>query len=309
MSLNKKQMLKVASFIGKNLMKEIKLKKEFTDTWIQENKDKLGKGATIDTETTGICPLEDEITELAIRPFLYNKETLEIVRVLEAFDEFQEPSSMDKLTQEIQDLTGITPDMVRGMSINWATVNQICDSCDFLIAHNADFDKTMLTVSGKYESQTKWVCSFLEVDWFAHGLPNRKQEILGPSLCLIDESLAFDFVAHRAINDVDALLQLIVNLELLPEMLIPTVEVRVNGYVSKDFYELYWKRNRCYFKSDKLKDQDGKWVKDSNGKFIDDKFCTIKMKENKVQSFIDKSNEKAKRINANSILDWKILPV
>jgi DNA polymerase III epsilon subunit-like protein len=308
MSFSKKQLQVVSSFIGKNILKDIKLKKVYSDEWLEENKHIISKACTADTETTGICPLEDEITELAIRPFLYNKETFEIVKVLEAFDQFQEPSSMDKMTPLIEELTGITSDMVLGQSINWEEANSLLEECDFIVAHNAEFDKTMLGQRKEYSAKTEWICSLNEINWYDKGLPNRKQEILGPALALIDESLAFDFEAHRAINDVDALLQLIINVDGLEELLMPMIELRVSGYVSKNFYELYWKRNRCWFKVEKLKDENGKWFKNEDGKWAEEKYCVTTLKQNQIEGFKKRSEEKALRIEPKAKLTWKELP-
>ena len=242
-------MKKVVQHIGKNLMVELRLKKEYSDQWLVDNKDDLLQGAVVDTETTGTCPLEDEITELAIRPFLFHKNTYEVVKILPAFDQFQEPSDMSKLTEEIQEITNITPEMIRGESIDWEEANNICNNSVCLIAHNADFDKTMLSAHEGWTSTTEWYCSQNEVDWYEKGLPNRKQEILAPALCLVDEALAFDFEAHRAINDVDSLLQIIINLDLLEEIFEESVELQAQGFVSKRFYNMFWKRNRMYIRN------------------------------------------------------------
>ena len=82
MSLSKKNLVKVASFVGKNIMKEPKVLKVYSNEYLTENKDNFSIGAVIDTETTGICPLEDEILELAIRLFKYNTKTFLCVKII-----------------------------------------------------------------------------------------------------------------------------------------------------------------------------------------------------------------------------------
>lgn len=184
----------------------------------------LGTIGIIDTEATGLDE-ENEILELAIVTYLYNKKTFEILSVTSRYNEFNEPSDLAKITPEITTLTNITPDMVKGKKINWAEVNKIFETCDYLIAHNAQFDSTLIS---KYlPIKNKVLCSMKLVEWEKFGAPNKKQEILVLHCC------EFPYEGHRAIIDVEMLGVLLEKTNVLKEMIDNSSKVTmvIEGFV------------------------------------------------------------------------------
>lgn len=166
---------------------------------------RLTFSAIVDTETTGLGA-SDTVIELAVQPFVFDRTTGQLLEVLEPLTQLQDPCR--PLSQEIQDLTGLTDDMLRGKTIDWAKVTQRLEPCDFVIAHNARFDRPMVhrgyTAAGKKPPRKAWVCSMNDIDW--------KKDITHPpgvSLGALAAWHGFFFSAHRALDDCKATLHLL----------------------------------------------------------------------------------------------------
>lgn len=94
-----------------------------------------------DLETTGFKAEEgDMVTEIAITIIHLNTDTLEVEK-RKKWSTLVNPKR--PIPQKVQDLTGITPDMVHGAK-EWHNVapkvNAIMKGCDVFVAHNANFD-------------------------------------------------------------------------------------------------------------------------------------------------------------------------
>ena len=81
-------------------------------------------------------------------------------------------------------------------------VEEILKDVDVIISHNASFDKPFIDSNLELSKNKLWACSMKDIDWMEKGFVSSKQEML----CLWH---GFYFDAHRAMNDVDALIHLI----------------------------------------------------------------------------------------------------
>lgn len=171
-----------------------------TEAWIQQNLDIIRRGLILDVETTGLSHADDVIIELAIRQFLFNKNTGEVLKLEKSYSSFQDPQR--PLREEIIQLTGITDEMLVNQSIDWKAVEEIFESSQIIIAHNARFDRPFIEKNLKKSVDKIWGCSLKQIDWAAKGFFSSKLELLN-----IYHGFFVD--AHRAINDVDALLYLL----------------------------------------------------------------------------------------------------
>lgn len=274
-------------------LKEVKLVQVYSDEWLESNKENFIKLAILDVETTGTCFLFDEITELACREVYVDTRNYQAVKLGRTYNGFQEPSDMSMLTQEIQELTNIKPEDVEGQSLDWDTINSICSNCEGIVAHNAKFDSKIVkkykefkptnkvVVNGE-EKEVEWLCSQNEINWYDKKMPNRKQEVLCLALETLEEGLGFKFQAHRAITDVDALTQLLINSNSFEELLTPNVELQIRGYVSRRFYKMFFEPNRFYFRTNK-----------------DDKYVQGTVKKSKVEEMKNFIMEKAQKERDN----------
>ena len=203
--------------------------------------------AFIDVETTGLFHYEDEIIELALKVLLIEKRTGKIIRVVSEFESFNEPDK--SIDDRITKLTGISSKMVNGKKISWATVNVNLKDVDLIISHNASFDRPFVDAYSEISQSKLWACSIKDVDWFARGFTNVKQELL----CLWH---GFYFEAHRAINDVSALIHLLTHPSYDLER--PLIELIDNS--KKESFNI-WVTNFSYdaAKKDKIKSKGYIW--------------------------------------------------
>lgn len=174
----------------------------------------MGFCSILDTETTGLDHAKDEIIEIAIRKWIYHKREHYLIKPVEEYSELNEPAR-NVISEAITELTGIRAADVLGKKINWEIVSRMIGESDFVLAHNAGFDRPMIEAVAEVSkiSATKiWTCSFKQVDWAQMGYLSSKQELL---------SLfhGFHYSGHRALTDIDALANLLLQGDYLKEIL------------------------------------------------------------------------------------------
>src|SRR6185436_18267788 len=116
--------------------------------------------AFVDVETTGLDRENDEIIELGILPFTYSPTTGQIYNVLynRAICSFNEPAKRT-ISEEITELTGITPAMVKGHRLPGGQIMELLGNCQLIIAHNAEYDRPVLERRFIDWQQKHWACS------------------------------------------------------------------------------------------------------------------------------------------------------
>jgi DNA polymerase-3 subunit epsilon len=185
----------------------------------------LGICSILDTETTGLNHKSDEIIEIAIRKWVYHKKDHCLIKPIEEYAELNEPVN-NEISEMITDLTGITKEDVKDKKIDWEKVSKIIAESDFILAHNAGFDRPMIEAVPqiKEASASKfWACSFKQVDWASKGFISSKQELLSIFH-------GFHYSGHRALTDIDALANLLLQGDYLKEILanVKVKQVSVN---------------------------------------------------------------------------------
>ena len=154
----------------------------------------------LDTETTGVNRANDKIIELALKMATFEKSSGIIVSIDQVYESFNDPG--EEISQEITMLTGISNDMVQEQSIDWGMVDTILKDADIVVAHNASFDRAFVEKHSSVSPNKIWACSINDINWLGRGFSSAKQELL----CYWH---GFYFEAHRAMNDVDALIHLL----------------------------------------------------------------------------------------------------
>lgn len=180
---------------------------------VEMNSD-MGFCTILDTETTGLDHNKDEIIEIAIRKWIYHKRDHHLIKPVEEYSALNEPVR-NEISETITELTGITKEDVKGKKIDWSIVAKMIGESDFVLAHNAGFDRPMIEAVAevsKVSSGKIWTCSFKQVDWAQLGFLSAKQELL---------SLfhGFHYSGHRALTDIDALANLILQGDYLKVIL------------------------------------------------------------------------------------------
>ncbi|MBU6154611.1 MAG: DNA polymerase III subunit epsilon [Bdellovibrionales bacterium] len=171
-----------------------------TPEWEAQNADLIRTGVILDVETSGLRIDQSKIIEIGIRSFQFNRETGEVLSLIDSYSSFQDPG--EPLSAEVKAITGITDEMIKDHKIDWSRVDSILDSAQIIVAHNAAFDRPFVDSLSGVSRQKIWGCSFKQIDWSKKGFPSQKLDLLS-----IFHGFFTD--AHRALNDVDALLHLL----------------------------------------------------------------------------------------------------
>ncbi len=185
-------------------------------------------GVAIDCETNGLNPATDKVIEIGLRAFLISP-TCEFLGVVYQYDGLQDPGA--PLPERIRELTGLDDAMLAGQSIDATTVANVLRRADFVVAHNAAFDRPFVDrFLARHERavRVRWACSMEMVDWKGHGLPGVSLEVL----CALH---GFYGTSHRAGADAASLVRLLAHqnaeagetylAELCREMAAPAVLV------------------------------------------------------------------------------------
>jgi DNA polymerase-3 subunit epsilon len=154
----------------------------------------------LDLETTGLDKANDKIIELAVKLVSVDNKTGDLNAILNQYESFQDPE--EHIDEKVSLVNGITNDMVDGHAINWDSVEEIMESADLIIAHNAGFDRAFMDRYLPISKEKIWICSVNDVDWLSRGFTSSKQELL----CIWH---GFYYDSHRAMSDVDALINLL----------------------------------------------------------------------------------------------------
>lgn len=153
----------------------------------------------LDVETTGTDTSDDVIIELAMRRFRYDP-LGRILKVDRAWSWREDPGRA--LDEEIVRLTGITDADLLGQQIDEDAAGRLLASADIIVAHNADFDRKFIERRFPGSAGLAWCCSCREIDWAARGFEGR-------SLRWLAAQAGWFYDAHRAVNDVDAVVALL----------------------------------------------------------------------------------------------------
>lgn len=158
-------------------------------------------GAVVDLETTGLSPNKHEVIEISILKFLFSKKTGEIVEQLEDFYSLNQPSI--PLPSFIRQLTGITDEMLQGHKLDVQQLITFSQYIEYLIAHNASFDRSFMMRLSSFFVEKKWYCSMRHIRWKEYGFTNKKLQTL------LDGHNILNDTAHRANSDTKSTLTLL----------------------------------------------------------------------------------------------------
>ncbi|MEY9199098.1 DNA polymerase-3 subunit epsilon [Sinorhizobium fredii] len=153
----------------------------------------------VDTETTGLDLRDDEVVEIGIVAITYDQSD-NFVRVIGLFEGLREPDN--PMSPDAINITGLSPEMLKGKTINQAALRDIVEKASLVIAHNAAFDRPMCEKLHPAFAEKAWACSATEIPWRTLGYEGAK---LG---YLLYQSGLFH-KGHRALEDCYALLSVL----------------------------------------------------------------------------------------------------
>lgn len=160
-----------------------------------------GRACFIDVETTGLCARTGEIVELAVCLFAFSRDTGEILQVLDSYTGLREPRV--PISPGASQVHGLRPEDLRGRELDCRRVEAMIHTAEFIVAHNAKFDRAFVAGLFPVSNQKNWLCSMSGIDWYGKGFRSRGLQNL-----LRDHDIQPP-QAHRAESDVLAALLLL----------------------------------------------------------------------------------------------------
>src|ERR1035437_5817749 len=149
--------------------------------------------AVVDVETTGWSARTDEIVEIGVVLFSFDGASGEIAGPVDSYSSLREPRiGIHPAAREVH---GLSLEMLKGHALDEERLRGLFNRAEFLVAHNAPFDRGFVTRLFPYAGEKPWLCSMRSVDWLAQGCPGRSLELLRSHFCLEDRG------HHRAAAD------------------------------------------------------------------------------------------------------------
>ncbi len=153
----------------------------------------------IDVETTGLDHANDVIIELALRRFRYDGSG-RVLKIDRAIAWLEDPGR--PLDENVTRITGLTDAGIAGQRIDDGEAARLIRTAHLVIAHNAAFDRKFVERRLPEAAGMPWACSMAEVDWGQAGFEGR-------SLGWLGAQMGWFHAAHRASDDVDAVIGLL----------------------------------------------------------------------------------------------------
>ena len=163
-----------------------------------------GQAAIVDVETTGISR-KDEIVEIAILLFTFDKETGNFLSRDDYYQGYQEP--VFEIEPEATAVHGLTKETLKGKTIDHGRVKELFQKSEFLVAHNAVFDRRFIFYAYPAFRNKEWHCSMRSINWIVTGCENKQLQTILAHHGIIPTR------AHSAYDDVARLYELLAKIE------------------------------------------------------------------------------------------------
>ena len=160
-----------------------------------------GLAALVDVETTGLSSRTDRIVEFAGVLFAYHRQSGEVVGRVYEYASLNDPGIT--IPRAAIAVHGITQKMVKRHRMNIATIDALLTDAEFIVAHNASFDRGFLAPISDVARSKTWLCSMRHINWNASGHSSRALQKLLLSHSIRPQN------AHRALDDVRCTLSLL----------------------------------------------------------------------------------------------------
>ena len=138
---------------------------------ISQVSEQCGLAAFVDVETTGLSTRYDEVIELAVALFAFDRNTGEIIDIVDEYSGLRDPGR--PIPAGATGVHGIRDCDVKGKRLDDGQVLRLINQAEFLVAHNESFDRPF--VEGLYPEVVgkTWLCSMNGVPWRRKGFASR----------------------------------------------------------------------------------------------------------------------------------------
>lgn len=157
--------------------------------------------AVVDVETTGLDCSVDEIIEIGVVLFTFNGGTGEVLGPVDSYAGLREPKV--GIHPRAQAKHGLSLEALKGQRLDEERIRDLLERAEFIVAHNAPFDRRFVSRAFPKLPAKPWVCSISSVDWCAFGAPSSKLDDLR------DYFQIRGGPRHRAVSDAHATLDLL----------------------------------------------------------------------------------------------------
>ncbi len=154
-------------------------------------------GLIVDCETTGLED-HDEIIELALVQFKFNRDSGEVVSIEEKYCGLRAPTL--PIGTAAQAVHNINFSELIGKTIDENKVRQLVGSSKYLIAHNARFDRGFIERLLSPLPESSWLCTLYDIDWDELGVESKSLDAIANRFGIQP------IVSHRALPDALTLL-------------------------------------------------------------------------------------------------------
>jgi DNA polymerase-3 subunit epsilon len=162
-------------------------------------------GMILDVETTGLSPIQNEMIEIGYVLFRYQTDTDVFLDITEEQSFLREPLSLSsrKNYEFAYRIHSIPFEDVKGKSFDDKKIKSAIQTADFIIAHNASFDRSFTAKMYPELHSKKWYCSARNIPWKTYGYRSAKL------ISLLHSHGLAAIQTHRALDDVKQLHQLL----------------------------------------------------------------------------------------------------
>lgn len=157
---------------------------------------KTARIVLIDTESTGLDPLNDAMIEVGLVAIDVDRQTGGFIRFVGQLSQLEDPGF--PLEEHTTKLTGIQDADLAGQKFDEKKIYEFLKGSDLVIAHNSSHDRPFFETRFPDLNDFAWGCSYKDIDW-------KSLDIGSSKLDYIAFKLGMFYDGHRAIIDCHAL--------------------------------------------------------------------------------------------------------
>lgn len=164
-------------------------------------KEGYGTCGCIDVETTGLSFDNDEIIELALVLFEYDRKTGIILKIIDEYVGLREPTCL--IGRDAYNTHGLDKNDLQEKELDMNIIISLLKKAELLVSHNAMFDYNFMTPLLCDTFAIPWYCSMNGINWRGEGFYSKGLQNL-----LVSHGLKVT-QAHRALDDARAVVALL----------------------------------------------------------------------------------------------------